>query len=288
MVKEGRAGRERLDQLLTGLGLFTSRARAQAAIMAGQVLVNGTKIDKPGTAVDPAAEIRLLGEKLPFVSRGGLKLAKALDSFQLDLRGLTVADIGASTGGFTDCALQRGAKKVYAVDVGYGQLAWSLRSDPRVCCLERINARYLEPQQLGEAVDLVTMDLSFISLTKVLPAVKKLLKPEGTIIALVKPQFEVGREQVGKKGIVREAAAQKEAVLKVMAAAEELGLNAMGLTYSPITGHDGNIEFLLHLSFAKARIDEKEAAQVVADSRRLVLKGGDSNEETAGDLSQSE
>ncbi len=277
-MAKGAGTKERLDQLLTRLGLFPSRARAQAAIMAGQVLVNEVKIDKPGTAVDPQARLRLLGEGLPYVSRGGLKLAKALDSFGLEVAGLVAADIGASTGGFTDCLLQRGAERVYAVDVGYGQLAWSLRNHPRVRCLERVNARYLQPQQLGELVDLVTMDLSFISLGKVLPAVAALLQPQGTILALVKPQFEVGRGQVGKGGIVREAAAQRQAILQVLQAAAPLGLGAWNLTYSPITGRDGNLEYLLQLGPGEGRVAPAQIDQVVAESRQLLDKGGSSDE----------
>ena len=191
--------KERLDALLTARGLFESRARAQAAIMAGQVLVNEQKIDKPGTQVPEEAAIRLLGEKLKYVSRGGLKLEKALQIFPISVEGKTVADIGASTGGFSDCALQNGAVKVYAVDVGYGQLAWKLRSDERVVNMERTNVRYLEAESLGELVDAATIDVAFISLDKVLPAVHKLLKPTGFVIALVKPQFEAGKKTSEKK-----------------------------------------------------------------------------------------
>lgn len=191
--------KERLDTLLVQRGFFESRSRAQAAIMAGQVLVNEQKIDKTGTQVAPDATIRLLGGDLKYVSRGGLKLEKAVSCFNLDLTGKIAADIGASTGGFTDCALQNGAARVYAIDVGYGQLAWKLRSDERVVNMERTNVRYLEADSLPEKVDVVTIDVAFISLDKVLPAVKKIIADDGIVIALIKPQFEAGKENVGKK-----------------------------------------------------------------------------------------
>lgn len=239
--------KERLDAVLMNRGLFESRARAQAAIMAGQVLVNDQKIDKPGTAVAPEANIRIIGDKLPYVSRGGLKLEKALQIFPIRVAGKVVADIGASTGGFTDCALQNGAAKVYAVDVGYGQLAWKLRTDERVINMERTNVRYLEPVAIGELVDAVTIDVAFISLDKVLPAVHKILKPEGFVIALIKPQFEAGRENVGKKGVVRDAAVHESVIKNVIAFAKGEGFGVAGLDFSPIKGPEGNIEYLLHL-----------------------------------------
>lgn len=239
--------KERLDAVLMNRGLFESRARAQAAIMAGQVLVNEQKIDKPGTSVAPEANIRIIGDKLPYVSRGGLKLEKALQIFPISVKGKVVADIGASTGGFTDCALQNGAAKVYAVDVGYGQLAWKLRTDERVINMERTNVRYLEPVAIGELVDAVTIDVAFISLDKVLPAVHKILKPEGFVIALIKPQFEAGRENVGKKGVVRDAAVHESVIKNVIAFAKGEGFGVAGLDFSPIKGPEGNIEYLLHL-----------------------------------------
>lgn len=239
--------KERLDAVLMNRGLFESRARAQAAIMAGQVLVNEQKIDKPGTAVAPEANIRIIGDKLPYVSRGGLKLEKALQIFPISVEGKVVADIGASTGGFTDCALQNGAAKVYAVDVGYGQLAWKLRTDERVINMERTNVRYLEPVAIGELVDAVTIDVAFISLDKVLPAVHKILKPEGFVVALIKPQFEAGRENVGKKGVVRDAAVHESVIKNVIAFAKSEGFGVAGLDFSPIKGPEGNIEYLLHL-----------------------------------------
>ena len=240
--------KERLDALLTARGLFESRARAQAAIMAGQVLVNEQKIDKPGTQVPEEAAIRLLGEKLKYVSRGGLKLEKALQIFPISVEGKTVADIGASTGGFSDCALQNGAVKVYAVDVGYGQLAWKLRSDERVVNMERTNVRYLEAESLGELVDAATIDVAFISLDKVLPAVHKLLKPTGFVIALVKPQFEAGKGKVGKKGVVREPEIHLEVLENYVENAHAAGFKVLDVTFSPIKGPEGNIEFLGYLA----------------------------------------
>ena len=240
---------------------FESRARAQAAIMAGQVLVNEQKIDKPGTQVPEEAAIRLLGEKLKYVSRGGLKLEKALQIFPISVEGKTVADIGASTGGFSDCALQNGAVKVYAVDVGYGQLAWKLRSDERVVNMERTNVRYLEAESLGELVDAATIDVAFISLDKVLPAVHKLLKPTGFVIALVKPQFEAGKENVGKKGVVRDPKVHADVIKKVVAFAKEEGFGIAGLDFSPIKGPEGNIEYLLHLTLG----DDNAVSETMID-----------------------
>ncbi len=254
--------KERLDALLTSRGLFESRARAQAAIMAGQVLVNEQKIDKPGTQVPPDAAIRLLGDKLRYVSRGGLKLEKALQIFPISVKGLTLADVGASTGGFTDCALQNGAAKVYAIDVGYGQLAWKLRSDERVVNMERTNVRYLEAGSLPEQVDAATIDVAFISLDKVLPAVHKILKPEGFVIALIKPQFEAGKENVGKKGVVRDPAVHEAVINNVIDFAKAEGFGVAGLDFSPIKGPEGNIEYLLHLTLGA---DDAVSRQYVAE-----------------------
>ncbi len=257
--------KERLDALLAGRGLFESRTRAQGAIMAGQVLVNGQKIDKPGMQVPEDVEIRLLGNKLPYVSRGGLKLATALRVFPVNLQGRVMADIGASTGGFTDCALQNGAVRVYAVDVGYGQLAWKLRSDARVINLERTNARYLDAAALGERVSAVTVDVAFISLEKILPAVRRILEPGGCAIVLVKPQFEAGRENIGKKGVVGDPQVHKNVLKKVVACAAAEGLGAAGLDFSPVKGPEGNIEYLLYLlaggSNAVSDADIEEAVQ---------------------------
>jgi 23S rRNA (cytidine1920-2'-O)/16S rRNA (cytidine1409-2'-O)-methyltransferase len=247
----------RLDKLLLERGLATSRERAQAIILAGRVLVDEQKVEKAGAGIDQSAAIRILGNDLPYVSRGGLKLARALEHWQIDVNGKTCVDIGASTGGFTDCLLQAGAARVIAVDTGYGQMDARLRSDPRVRLLEKTNARYLTTEQLWAEdspapVSLVAMDVSFISATQVLPAVMASLRPSSPdveIVVLVKPQFEVGRAQVGKGGIVRDADAQQGAVDKVRAAVEALGGNAIEVIDSPILGTEGNREFLLHARF---------------------------------------
>lgn len=239
--------KQRLDVVLVRQGLFPSREKARAAIMAGQVEVAGCLVDKPGTPVPPDAPILIKGETCPYVSRGGLKLAKAIREFGLDLKGKVIADIGASTGGFTDCALQAGAAKVFAIDVGYGQLAWKLRQDPRVVVLERVNARYLSLADLQEPVDFVSVDVSFISLAKILPAVRGILKADGEIVALIKPQFEAGRDLVGKRGVVRDPQVHRDVIARVISEAEAGGLIAKGLSYSPVTGPEGNIEYLLWL-----------------------------------------
>jgi len=223
--------------------------------MAGLVLVNNRKVDKPGVKVEETSSIRLLGEVSPYVSRGGLKLAKAIQSFGLDLTEKKVLDVGASTGGFTDCALKHGAERVWAVDVGYGQLAWELRQNPRVICMERINIRELQPEQLPVKMDYITIDVSFISLTKVLPVVIGFLQPDGQIIALVKPQFEAGRSEVGKKGVVKEAKVHRAVLENIIQYAAGLGFDTAGLTHSPILGPEGNIEFLLHLVRGMLRAD---------------------------------
>ena len=235
----------RLDVALVEKGLVKSREKAKALIMAGQVLVDNRKIDKAGTEIDPALEIRLLGDDLPYVSRGGLKLERAIKAFGLDFTGKVVADIGASTGGFVDCALQNGAVKVFAIDVGYNQLDWKLRTDERVVNMEKTNARYLTPEDLGEAVDFVTTDVAFISLNKILPPAFALLKDDGQVAALIKPQFEAGREHVGKKGVVRDPVIHRQVIEKILALCAEIGLFVKGLTYSPIKGPEGNIEYLL-------------------------------------------
>ena len=240
-------GKIRLDQLLFDRGLAESREKAKALIMAGSVFVNGQKQTKPGTPMPDDAEIEVRGERLPFVSRGGLKLQKALDVFGIDPAGLVCVDCGASTGGFTDCLLQRGAKHVYAVDVGYGQLAWSLRSDERVTVMERTNARALTPDMFPETMDMAVMDMSFISLRLVLPAVHGILKENAQVVCLVKPQFEAGRDKVGKKGVVREPAVHREVLEGFITAAEELGFCLKGLDFSPVRGPEGNIEYLAWL-----------------------------------------
>lgn len=243
-------GKLRLDKLMVERGMTPSRERAQALIMAGQVVVGDHAVDKAGHQVPLDAEIRIKGEVLPYVSRGGLKLARALEAFELDVTGLVALDVGASTGGFTDCLLQAGATKVFAVDVGYGQLAWQLRQDGRVVNMEKTNIRNLVPEQLGEQPELAVIDASFISLSKVLPAVIRLVKPAGLIVALIKPQFEVGRADVGKGGIVRDPAAHDRAVEGVRQTAQELGLTVDGICDSPIKGADGNREFLILLRMA--------------------------------------
>jgi 23S rRNA (cytidine1920-2'-O)/16S rRNA (cytidine1409-2'-O)-methyltransferase len=237
--------KQRLDKLMVERGLTPSREKAQALIMAGQVVVGDHAVDKSGQQVPVDAEIRIKGDVLPYVSRGGLKLKKALDEFQVDVTGLVTVDVGASTGGFSDCLLQAGALKVFAVDVGYGQLAWKLRQDPRVVSMEKTNIRHLLPDQLDESPDLATIDASFISLAKVLPATAALLKPGGRIIALIKPQFEVGKGEVGKGGIVRDPAAHERVVEGVRQTAREMGLIVSAVCESPITGADGNREFLI-------------------------------------------
>ncbi len=236
--------KERLDILLVNAGLFASRERARGAIMAGLVLVNGQRVDKAGTKLPVDVALQVLGDDLPYVSRGGLKLAKAIETFGFDPGGKVMLDVGASTGGFTDCALQNGASKVYAIDVGYAQLAWSLRQNPQVVVMERTNIRYVTPDQLPELADAATIDVSFISLGLVLPPVRNLLKDQAEIIALIKPQFEAGREQVGKRGVVRDQEVHREVIERVMEAAKQCGLRMQALTWSPITGPEGNIEFL--------------------------------------------
>ena len=247
--------KERLDVLLVERNLVPSRERAKTTIMAGLVLVDGQKVDKVGTLVKPDAVLRVLGDSIPYVSRGGLKLAKAIQVFGVRLAGKVVADIGASTGGFTDCSLQNGAVRVYAIDVGYGQLAWKLRTDERVVNMERTNIRHVTPDMLAEPLDFASIDVAFISLTLVLGPVKELLKPDGEIVALIKPQFEAGREYVGKKGVVREPKIHRMVIEKVVSFSRELGFIPAGLTFSPVKGPEGNIEYLLWLSQDNSQAD---------------------------------
>jgi len=239
--------KERLDVLMVKRNLAPSREKAKALIMAGCVLVDGQREDKAGTAFADTAEITVKGNTLRYVSRGGLKLEKAMEHFDLTLEGKVCMDVGASTGGFTDCMLQNGAVKVYSVDVGYGQLDWKLRQDERVVCMEKTNIRYVKPEDIGEAAAFASIDVSFISLTKVLPPVKELLTEDGEIVCLIKPQFEAGREKVGKKGVVRDPAVHEEVIEKVTACASEIGFAVRELEFSPIKGPEGNIEYLLHL-----------------------------------------
>ena len=247
------SNKTRLDVLLVERGLQETRQKAQATIMSGLVFVNNQKVDKVGTPVANDAEIEVRGNALKYVSRGGLKLEKAMMSFALSLDGCICGDIGASTGGFTDCMLQNGASKVYAVDVGYGQLAWSLRNDPRVVNLEKTNVRYITEEQVPERISFVSVDVSFISLTKILEPVKALMAEDAEIVALIKPQFEAGREKVGKKGVVREPETHLEVIETVLDYAKSIGFSVLGLTFSPIKGPEGNIEYLL---YAKNRPEE--------------------------------
>ena len=258
--------KQRLDQLLFDLGYTESRERAKTTIMCGNVFVNGQRVDKPGTAVDPEATIEVRGEALPFVSRGGFKLDKALKVFPVYPAGKICLDCGASTGGFTDVLLQHGARKVYAVDVGYGQLAWKLRTDERVVNLERTNLRYVTREQIPEPIELAVMDVSFISIRLVIPAVKALLCPDADFICLIKPQFEAGREEVGKKGVVRDSAVHERVIREILDFAPEAGLSAEGLDYSPIKGPEGNIEYLCHLKNRVAERKSFDIAAVVASS----------------------
>ena len=239
--------KERLDLLLVNRGLASSRDKAKAVIMSGIVYVNGQKEDKPGAAFDMAAAVEVRGNTLKYVSRGGLKLEKAMKCFGISLEGKACMDVGASTGGFTDCMLQNGAERVYAVDVGHGQLDWQLRNDKRVVCMEKTNIRYVKPEDISEPVQFSSIDVSFISLTKVLGPVKGLLAPDGQIVALIKPQFEAGREKVGKKGVVREKSTHLEVIESVLKASQSLGFDVLGLDYSPIKGPEGNIEYLVYL-----------------------------------------
>lgn len=259
-------GKKRLDVMLTEQNLVSSRERAKTTIMAGLVLVNGQKIDKPGTMVKEDAVIRVLGDSIGYVSRGGLKLAKAIKEFKLDLTDLVVADIGASTGGFTDCSLQNGAKKVFAIDVGYGQLAWSLRTDERVVNMERTNIRYVTPEDIGEPINFASIDVAFISLDKVLPVAKTLLSDDGKIVALIKPQFEAGKDKVGKKGVVREASVHEEVIKKIVDLSTQLEFVPRELTYSPVKGPEGNIEYLILLDLDKqhqSNIDDNLIKDIV-------------------------
>ncbi len=259
------AEKERLDVLLVQQGLATSRELAKAYIMAGNVYVNGMKEDKAGTKlnVDVALEVR--GSQMKYVSRGGYKLEKAIESFGILLEDTVCLDIGASTGGFTDCMLQNGAKKVYSIDVGYGQFAWKLRTDPRVVCLEKTNVRYVTEEQVPDAGDFASIDVSFISLTKVMPAVLGVMGEFGQLVCLIKPQFEAGREKVGKKGVVKDIAVHKEVIEKIVdfAYAENLGI--LGLSYSPIKGPEGNIEYLIYLAKGKEGFGKEEMIDMVAD-----------------------
>ncbi|MCR1841257.1 TlyA family RNA methyltransferase [Murimonas intestini] len=239
--------KERLDILLVQRNLAASREKAKAVIMAGSVYVNGQKEDKAGSMFDEKVQIEVRGSTLKYVSRGGLKLEKAMSHFDVSLEGKVCMDVGSSTGGFTDCMLQNGAVKVYAIDVGHGQLDWKLRQDERVVCMEKTNIRYVTPADIREPAEFSSIDVSFISLTKVLLPVRELLSGDGQIVCLIKPQFEAGREKVGKKGVVRDPAVHREVIEKVVSYASSISLKPLHLEYSPIKGPEGNIEYLLHL-----------------------------------------
>jgi len=259
--------KQRIDVLLVEKGFFTSRERAKASIMAGVVYVDNQKVDKAGEEVKIDSVIEVRENICPYVSRGGLKLEKAVNEFGLQLSGKICMDMGASTGGFTDCMLKNGAVKVYAVDVGYGQLDWKLRTDERVVCMERTNVRYLTENEISDKLDFVSIDVSFISLTKVLPVAYNLTKENGEVVCLIKPQFEAQREQVGKKGVVRDSSVHEQVIEKVISFSSELGFKVKNLNFSPIKGPEGNIEFLLYLS----KIEENEF-----DIKQTVLNAGKS------------
>ncbi len=259
------SNKQRLDVLMHNKGLAESRQKAQQYIMAGEVYVNNIRIDKPGTSVEETAQIEHRGSICPFVSRGGYKLDKAMQCFPIDLQGKRCMDIGASTGGFTDCMLQNGAEHVYCVDVGYGQLAWKLRNDPRVTNYERTNVRALTTEQVPELLDFISIDVSFISLTLVLPVAKKFLKENGSIVALIKPQFEAGKNLVGKNGVVRDDKVHRDVIEKIIQFCAEQEFCVSGLSFSPVKGPKGNIEFLLYLSAEQRDVD---TAAVVAQAHK--------------------
>ena len=262
--------KERLDVLLTERGFFDSREKAKAVIMAGEVFVNGQREDKAGSKFDREAEIEVKGKVLKYVSRGGLKLEKAVEVYGLNLMGKTCIDIGSSTGGFTDCMLQNGAAMVYAIDVGTNQLAWKLREDKRVVSMEKTNIRYVTEEDIPEKADFASVDVSFISLTKVLPAAVNLLKDEAYMVCLIKPQFEAGREKVGKKGVVRDLSVHKEVIELVINFAIGLNLFIKGLTFSPVKGPEGNIEYLLYMQKRNEKMSGAETDKIIKDIEKVV------------------
>ena len=266
--------KERLDVLLVEMGLANSRELAKAYIMAGNVYVDGQKEDKAGTKVPVNADIEVKGGQMKYVSRGGYKLEKAINEFGVQLEGKICLDIGASTGGFTDCMLQNGASKVYAIDVGYGQFAWKLRQDERVVCLEKTNVRYVTHEQVPDEGDFASIDVSFISLTKVLPAVLGVLGPNGQLVCLIKPQFEAGREKVGKKGVVRDINVHREVIEMIVNYVRAQNLGILALDFSPIKGPEGNIEYLIYLDKSQAGMNEEEVTarleEVVAESHKIL------------------
>ena len=262
--------KKRLDVLLVERLYADSRTKAQAIIMSGNVYVNGQKADKPGTSYEETVDIEVRGAVCPYVSRGGLKLEKALRDFGVKPEGYVCSDSGASTGGFTDCLLQQGAKKVFAIDVGYGQLDWKIRSDERVVVMERTNIRYVTPEDLGEPLDLSVVDVSFIGLEIVLPAIKNLLKPTGQVVCLIKPQFEAGKENVGKKGVVRDPKIHQMVLDNFVSLVHGLGFKILGLTFSPVKGPEGNIEFLGHLTLDDLPGIVPDTADVVAQAHKTL------------------
>ena len=262
--------KERLDVLMVQRNLAESREKAKALIMSGIVYVNGQKEDKAGTSFEETVQIEVRGSTLKYVSRGGLKLEKAMSRFSVQLAGKVCMDVGASTGGFTDCMLQNGAVKVYAVDVGHGQLAWKLRNDDRVICMEKTNIRYVTPEDIGDRIEFSSIDVSFISLTKVLGPVKQLLTDNGQVVCLIKPQFEAGREKVGKKGVVREKSVHLEVIEMVSDYARSIGFGILGLEFSPIKGPEGNIEYLLYLqNYPQEEAGQEETGQEVAGQEEI-------------------
>ena len=260
--------KERLDVLLVKRNLAASREKAKAIIMSGNVYVDNQKEDKPGTTFPEESKIEVRGHTLPYVSRGGLKLEKAMKEFQVSVEGKVCTDVGSSTGGFTDCMLQNGAAKVYAVDVGYGQLAWRLRNDPRVVCMERTNVRYLTPEDIPEPLDFGSVDVSFISLRLILPALRGLMKDSGQLICLIKPQFEAGKEKVGKKGVVRDKKVHLEVLEQFLRHAEECHFYVKDVTFSPIRGPEGNIEYLGQLTVAEQPPYTGDLAALVEESHK--------------------
>ena len=278
--------KERLDVLMVQRNLAESREKAKALIMSGIVYVNGQKEDKAGTSFEETVQIEVRGSTLKYVSRGGLKLEKAMSRFGVQLAGKVCMDVGASTGGFTDCMLQNGAVKVYAVDVGHGQLAWKLRNDDRVICMEKTNIRYVTPEDIGDRIEFSSIDVSFISLTKVLGPVKQLLTDNGQVVCLIKPQFEAGREKVGKKGVVREKSVHLEVIEMVSDYARSIGFGILGLEFSPIKGPEGNIEYLLYLrNILQENGGQEETGQEVT-AQRVTGQGttgqGTTGQEVAG------
>lgn len=259
--------KERLDILLVRQGLAPSREKARAVIMTGNVYVNGQREDKAGASFEEEkVHIEVKGAPDKYVSRGGLKLEKAMETFEIGLAGTVCMDIGASTGGFTDCMLQNGAVKVYSVDVGHGQLAWKLRQDERVVCMEKTNFRYVQPSDIADRLDFASVDVSFISLTKILVPARNLLKEKGRMVCLIKPQFEAGREKVGKKGVVREPEIHEEVIRKIIGYAQEIGFAVQGLTFSPIKGPEGNIEYLVYLEKTEQSSSGESMEQLISDT----------------------